>query len=130
MSHMKIMPAEANIGTPNTEELLVNGQFTGFLFGVPDDVDKDPPEFHTFRFEVSDIQVVADFDVFVSLVANGTGVAGIGEPNVSRVFIPAATPMAFSWRGRDVFFVNAVVDQDVTVYVTGFAVREDSPVDS
>ncbi len=126
---MNIMPAEANIGTPNTEELLVNGQFTNFLLGQKDDVDKDPPEFHTFRFDVSDIQVVADFDVFLSLVAGGTDVAGTGEPNVARVFVPAATPMAFSWRGRDVFFKNVVVDQDVTIFVTGFAIREDSPVD-
>ncbi len=129
MSNTNIMPAEANITTPNTEELLVNGQFANFLLGQKDDVDKDPPEFHTFRFDVSDIQVVADFDVFLSLVANGTGVAGVGEPNVSRVFVPAATPMAFSWRGRDIFFVNAVADQDVTIFVTGFAIREDSPVD-
>lgn len=130
MSNMNIIPAEATIGTPNTEELLVNGQFTGFPHGQPDDVDKDPPEFHTFKFEVSDIQVVADFDVFVSLVAGGTGIAGAGVPNVSRVFVPAATPMAFSWRGRDVFFVNAVAAQAPTIFVTGFAIREDSPVDT
>ncbi len=130
MSNMNIMPAEANITTPNTEELLVNGQFTGFPHGQKNDADKDPEEFHTFKFEVSDIQVVSDKDVFVSLVAAGTGVAGVGVPNVGRVFIPAATPMAFSWRGRDVFFKNAIADDDVTIFVTGFAIREDSPVDS
>jgi len=129
MSNMNIMPAEKTIGVANTEELLVNGQFTGFKFAQLDDADRSPPEFHTFRFEVSDIQVVADFDVFVSLVANGTGIAGTGEPNVARVFVPAATPMAFSWRGRDVFFLNAVADQSPTIFVTGFAIREDSPTD-
>lgn len=121
---MNIMPAEATISAPNTEELLVNGQFTGFQFDQPDDADRDPPEFHTFKLEVSDIQIVVDFDVFLSLVQNGTGVAGVGEPNAGRVFVPAATPMAFSWRGRDVFFKNAVDGQGPTIFVTGFAVRE------
>lgn len=121
---MNIMPAEALIAAANTEELLIGAQFTDFPFGQPNDADKSPAESHTFKFEVSDIQVVADFDIFLSLVASGTGVAGIGEPNVGRVFVPAATPMAFSWRGRDVFFVNAVADQAVTVYITGYAARE------
>ena len=127
---MNIMPAEATIGTPDTEELLVDKAFTGFPHGQVNDADKDPAETHTFKFPVSDIQVIADFDVFLSLVANGTGVAGAGEPNLARVFVPAATPMAFSWRDRDVFFVNAVGAQTPTIYVTGFAIREDSPVDS
>lgn len=121
---MNIMPAEATIAAANTEELLVNGQFTDLPFGQPNDADRTPAEYHTFRFEVSDIQVVADFDIFLSLVTGGTGVAGIGEPDAGRVFVPAATPMAFSWLGRDVFFVNAVADQAVTVYITGYAARE------
>lgn len=127
---MKIMPAEATIGTPNTEELLVGRAFTGFPHGQLDDADKSPSETHTFKFPVSDIQIITDFDVFISLVANGTGVLGIGEPNVGRIFIPAATPMAFSWRDRDVFFINAVAGQTPAIFVTGFAIREDSPVDS
>lgn len=124
MPHMNIMPAEATIAAANAEELLVNGQFTNFPFDQEDDADRSPPEFHTFKFEVSDIQIVTDFDVFISLVSGGTSVPGDGNPNVGRVFVPAATPMAFSWRGRDIFFVNAVADQDVNIRVTGFAVRE------
>ena len=127
---MNIMPAEATITATNTEELLVGAAFTDFPHGQLDDADKDPAETHTFRFPVSDIQVITDYDVFVSLVDSGTSVAGVGLPNVARVFVPAATPMAFSWRGRDVFFVNAVADQAPTIYVIGFAIREDSPVDS
>ncbi len=122
-----IMPAEGTLGTTDVEELLINAAFTGFPFGVPDDVDKSPPETHTFKFPVSDIQVVSDLDTWIALASGETGNPGAGNPDVGRVFVPAATPMAFTWKGRDVFFLNVVTTETPTLRLTGFALRELGP---
>ncbi len=124
MANGKLNPlsVEGILGVAGTPELLNNKQFTGFEFSQPDDVDKSPPEFHTFRHDVSDIQIISDLECFVSPITGKVGVAGTGEPD-DRIFIPAGTLLVFSWHGRDLFFVNAQAAETPAVKVTGFAIR-------
>lgn len=116
------LSVEGTLASSNTPELLNNKQFTGFEFSQLDDADRTPPEFHTFRFDVSDIQILASFAVYVSPVIGKVDVAGAGEPN-DRILVPASTLLVFSWHGRDLFFVNANAGPNPAVDVTGFAIR-------
>lgn len=116
------LSVEATLAAAATPELLNNKQFTGFEFGQLDDVDRDPAEFHTFRFDVSDIQIIVDLETFISPVAGKVSAVGTGEPD-DRIFIPANTLLVFSWHGRDLFFLNAQPTETPAVKVTGFAIR-------
>lgn len=122
------LSTEGVLATAATPELLNNKQFTGFKFSQPDDADRDPAEFHTFRFDVSDIQIITDLETFVSPVSGKVGSPGTGELD-DRIFIPSNTLLVFSWHGRDLFFVNAQGGETPAVKVTGFAIRVDAPSD-
>ena len=124
MANGKLNPlsVEGTLAGADTADLLNNKQFTGFEFGQLDDADKTPPEFHTFRHDVSDIQIISDLECFVSPVTGKVDAAGTGEPD-DRIFIPASTLLVFSWHGRDLFFINAQAAETPAVKVTGFAIR-------
>lgn len=125
---LNMMPVSAQLAVVDIEELLGGKQFTGFKFSQLDDADRSPPESHTFRYDTSDILIQSDLDVLISPELAGTAAASDGEPG-GPVFVAGGSAVQISWRGRDVHFVNAVAAQQPTLNITGFAIREDSPVD-